>query len=274
MEAVRKIAGIAAGALIFSVGLNNFLIANHLSEGGFVGLAVIGWYLFHIPVGATFLILNIPLLWLGGRLFGRDFVIKTLWGVAAVSLFSELTKGIQTPLDDKMLAALYGGVLSGIGLGIIFRFGATTGGADVIARVVKHFWGISIGQTLFAIDVVVIGTIAALIGKQTAMYSLVALFVSSRVIDFVLEGFSAARAATIISDRSEEIAGRIHRELDRGTTLLPAVGGYTGTQRRVVYTVVSRDELIRLHRIVKEVDPDAFVVVNDVHDVLGEGFTR
>lgn len=269
-----KIAGIATGAFIFSLGLNNFLIANHLSEGGFVGLAVISWYLLHIPVGATFLLLNIPLLWMGWRLFGRDFVVKTLWGVAAVSLFAEITKNIQTPVDDKMLAALYGGVLSGIGLGVIFRFGATTGGADVIARVVKHFWGISMGKTLFAIDVVVIGIMAVLIGRQTAMYSLVALFVSSRVIDFVLEGISAARAATIISDHSEEIANRVHRELERGTTLLPGIGGYTGTARRVVYTVVSRDEVIRLHQIVKEVDPNAFVVVNEVHDVLGEGFTR
>ncbi|MDI3256267.1 MAG: YitT family protein [Kyrpidia sp.] len=275
MKAIlSKSAGIAAGAFIFSVGLNNFLIANHLSEGGFVGLSVLGWYLFHIPVGATFLVLNVPLLWLGGRMFGREFVLKTLWGVAAVSIFSELTKGFQTPVDDKLLAALYGGVLSGIGLGIVFRFGATTGGADVIARVVKHFWGISMGKTLFAIDVAVIGMIAVLIGRQTAMYSLVALFVSSRVVDFVLEGISAARAATIISDRSEEIADRIHLELGRGTTLVPAVGGYTGIRRRMVYTVVHRDEIIRLHWIVKSVDPEAFVVVNEVHDVLGEGFTR
>ncbi|ADG06404.1 Protein of unknown function DUF2179 [Kyrpidia tusciae DSM 2912] len=269
-----KFVGIAAGALIFSIGLNNFLIANHLSEGGFVGLAVIGWYLFHIPVGATFFLLNGPLLWLGGRLFGREFVIKTLWGVAAVSVFSELTKGLQTPVDDKLLAALYGGVLSGIGLGIVFRFGATTGGADVIARVVKHFWGISMGKVLFSIDLVVIAMIAVLIGRQTAMYSLVALFVSARVVDFVLEGVSAARAATIISNHSDEIAERIHRELERGTTLIPSVGGFTGTQRTMIYTVVNRDEVIRLHRIVKSVDPEAFVVVNNVHDVLGEGFTR
>ncbi|ATY84860.1 hypothetical protein CVV65_07945 [Kyrpidia spormannii] len=269
-----KFAGIAAGALIFSIGLNNFLIANHLSEGGFVGLAVIGWYLFHIPVGVTFFLLNGPLLWLGGRLFGREFVLKTLWGVAAVSIFSELTKGLQTPVDDKLLAALYGGVLSGIGLGIVFRFGATTGGADVIARVVKHFWGISMGKVLFSIDLVVIAMIAALIGRQTAMYSLVALFVSARVVDFVLEGVSAARAATIISNHSDEIAKRIHRELERGTTLIPSVGGFTGTHRTMIYTVVNRDEVIRLHRIVKSVDPEAFVVVNNVHDVLGEGFTR
>lgn len=264
---------ILAGAFIYSVGLNAFLVANHLAEGGLVGVSVVLLYKLGWPLWLTFLLFNLPLLIPGWRVFGHGFIVKTGVGVGAVSLFTGITSHMRVPDSDPLLAALYAGVVTGIGLGIIFRMGATTGGVDIVARLIRHYRGIDMGKTLFAIDVVVLGMVAVVIGRQTAMVSLVALFVSSRVIDFVIEGVRSGRAVTIISDHSAAIADAIHTHLERGTTMLEARGGYTGASRQVVYCVVPREEILRLERIVADADPRAFVVINKVHDVLGEGFT-
>lgn len=261
------------GAFVFTFGLNNFIIQNGLAEGGFVGISILGLYLFKIPVGLTFLVLNIPLFLIGWKRFGREFLLKTIFGVVSVSVFAELTIGwFSMGVEDKLLASLYGGVASGVGLGIIFRYGGTTGGADIIARLVNHYWGWSMGRTLFMIDVIVITIVAFIVGKDVAMYSLVALFVAARVIDMVVEGVSTSRAMFIISDQSTLIADAIHDQLERGTTLLNGVGGYTGRDKQVLYVVVSREEITRVNEICRQIDPLAFIVVNDVHDVLGEGF--
>lgn len=265
---------IMAGGLIYSVGLNAFIVGNGLAEGGFVGISVLLLYKFHVPIGASFFLMNLPLLYWGWKLFGHEFILKTFVGVLSLSVFTAVTAGLSQPVHDRLLAALYGGVLSGAGLGIIFRSGGTTGGADIVARVVRHFLGYSMGRILFSSDVVVILLVAVVVGKEVAMYSLVALFVASRVIDFVIEGRSLSRAAVIISDRSAEIARRIHDDMGRGTTFLHGQGGFTGQDRKVVYCVVNRDEIIRLQKLVEAVDDRAFVVLNDVHEVLGEGFTR
>ncbi|MCL6453810.1 MAG: YitT family protein [Alicyclobacillus sp.] len=264
---------ILVGALIYALGLNAFLVANHLAEGGFVGISLLLLYKLKWPLGLTFFILNLPLLVPGWKLFGRLFILQTTLGVLAVSVFSSLTARLQVPTHDPLLAALYAGVVTGLGLGIIFRAGATTGGSDIIARIIHHYFRVSMGRTLFVIDVCVIGLVLVIIGRETAMYSLVALFVASRVIDFVLEGVRSGRAVTIISDRHEEIVQCIHERLERGTTLLQAKGGYTGAEKQVVYCVVPRTEVPRVQNIVSGIDPYAFVVVSAVHEVLGEGFT-
>lgn len=265
---------IALGSLVYSVGLNAFIVGNHLAEGGFVGLSIVALYKLHIPLGLTYFVLNIPLLILGWKFFGRQFIAKTFLGVILVSVFTILTQHFAQPTHDRLLAALYGGVICGLGLGLIFRTGGTTGGSDILARIANHLYGITMGRLLFAIDVVVISLVALIIGKETAMYSLVALFVGSRVIDFVIEGVSSSRAAIIISEKWGAIAAQIHKELERGTTLLSAQGGYTGQEKQVVYCVVNRNEIVTLKRLVHAIDEEAFIVLNDVHDVLGEGFTR
>lgn len=264
---------IAFGGLVYSLGLNAFLVANHLAEGGFVGISLLLLYKLGLPVGLTFLILNIPLLILSWKMFGRLFVLQTTVGVLSVSLFTELTTHVKVVTHDPLLAALYAGVVTGAGLGIIFRTGATTGGADIIARLFRHYKGVAMGRTLFSIDIVVVALVLFIIGHQVAMYSLVALFVSSRVIDFVIEGASRGKALTIISEEFERIIEAIHDQLGRGTTLLQARGGYTGNDRPVIYCVVSREEVVRVQRIVHDTDARAFVIVADVHEVLGEGFT-
>ncbi|TCS84155.1 YitT family protein [Tepidibacillus fermentans] len=271
---IQNIFFITLGALIFSFGLNYFTIANHLSEGGFTGIALLLKYIFGFSPSVVIMLLNIPLFILGWRKLGHQFMFYTIVGTSLVSFFLWLTEGFQQPLNDLLLASLYAGVSIGLGLGIIFRYGGTTGGVDIIARLAFKYFGISMGRTMFLFDFVIISLSAFYIGIQKAMYTLIAVFVAARVIDFTQEGAYAAKAAIIISDHSLEIKMKIMKEMDRGATMLKGKGGYTGSEKEVLYCVISRNELPRLKQIVHSIDPKAFVVVSDVHDVLGEGFEK
>ncbi|MTV48652.1 DUF2179 domain-containing protein [Heliobacillus mobilis] len=265
--------GIAVGASIFAFGLNYFIIANRLAEGGLTGVALMFYYLFGWPVGQSYLIMNIPLFIIGWRLLGHEFALKTLWGTAVASLAIDLTAQYQSPMpNDILLAALYGGFFLGVGLGVIFLFGGSTGGGDIVARLVNHRWGWPLGRVLLMFDVIVITSIAFIFGKAVAMYTLLAVFVASRVIDFVQEGAYTARAAMIISEKSEEIARRVVSELERGATVFSGRGAYTAEEKNILYCVVSRSELVRLKGVVYDTDPKAFMIINEVHEVLGEGF--
>lgn len=274
LKRIAPYAMIVVGSFVYALGLNAFITANGLAEGGLIGLSLLLYYKLHILTGLSFFLFNIPILVVGWRFFGHAFIAKTLLGVAAVSLFTILTIHTGQPVHDRLLAALYGGVICGTGLGLIFRSGGTTGGVDILARIARHYKGYSLGRLMFASDVVVISLVALILGKEVAMYSLVALFVSSRAIDFVIEGASRSRAAMVISEKSTAIADRIHADLGRGTTFLHAKGGYTSQPKTVLYCVVGRHEVVRLQQLVEQEDENAFVVLNDVYDVMGEGFTR
>jgi len=271
---IQNLFFVTIGSFIFSFGLNYFTIANKLSEGGFTGVALILKYIFGISPSLVILILNIPLFIFGWRKLGHQFMIYTMIGTTLVSFFLWLTEGFQEPIDDLLLAALYAGVSIGLGLGIIFRFGGSTGGVDIIARLAFRYSGISMGRTMFLFDFIVISLSAYFIGIQKAMYTLIAVFVAAKVIDFVQEGAYSAKAATIISDHNHEITLKIMKEMDRGATMLKGKGGYTGIDKDVLYCVISRNELPRLKQIVHAIDSRAFIVVSDVHDVLGEGFEK
>lgn len=265
---------ILLGALICASGINYFTIPNHLAEGGLTGVALILKYVFNYSPAIVTLILNIPLFIIGWRELGQRSMLYTILGTTAFSVFLWLTEGIGVPVpNDLLLASLYAGVFVGLGLGIIFRYGGTTGGADIIARLcLKHF-GWRIGRTMFVIDLVVILSSVYIIGRERAMYTLVAVFIGSRVIDFVQEGAYAAKAAFIVSNSAEQIATELMAEMDRGATLLKGKGGYTGVDKDVLYCVVSRNEMTRLKKLIHRVDPYAFMVINDVFDVHGEGFS-
>lgn len=264
--------GIILGSFIFAFGLNYFIIANGLLESGFTGIALILHYLQGWPVGVTIFTLNIPLFLIGWKLWGKSFVLKTLLAVFSVSLAIELTSGIGFQTHDLLLGALYGGVLTGVGLGLVFRSGATTGGVDIIARLVYEKKGISMGKVFFASDLTVLSIIAVLFGLEKALYTLVALFIFSRVIDYIIEGLDEARAVTIISGVSQVIANAIINDLDRGATILKGYGAYTGKEKNVLYVIISKHELLDLKNIIRKIDPHAFIIINNVHEVLGEGF--
>lgn len=272
---VKNMAMVILGSAIYAFGLNYFNIANQLVEGGFTGLTLLINYLFGINPAITNLALNIPLFLIGWKVLGKVTFFYTILGTLCLSLFLWLFEGFQLNLqDDLLLAALYAGVCAGVGLGIVFRYGGTTGGVDIIARLARKFLGYTMGKTMFAFDVGVITLSMIYLDHKLAMYTIIAVYISARVIDFVQEAAYAGKAVIIVSDYAPQIASAIMEKLERGATLLKGKGGYTGSQKEVLYCVISRTELTRLKHLVREIDPYAFVSVHDVRDILGEGFTH
>jgi uncharacterized membrane-anchored protein YitT (DUF2179 family) len=274
---IKNIFFILLGAAIFAFGLVHFNMQNNLAEGGFTGITLLLYFLFKWDPSYTNLALNIPLFLIGWKLLGRNAFLYTIIGTVSLSVFLWIFQryAIHMPLKhDLTLAALFAGVFIGIGLGTIFRYGGTTGGVDIIARLVYKYKGISMGKTMFVFDAVVITlSLILYLSYREAMYTLVAVFVAARVIDFMQDTGYAAKGATIISEKSNEIAEKIMNEMDRGVTILKGQGSYTKRDRDVLYCVVAKNELSRLKSVITSVDPHAFVAVSDVHDVLGEGFT-
>lgn len=274
---IKNIVFILIGSAIMSFGLINFNMQNKLAEGGFTGITLLLYFLFHWNPSYTNLLLNIPLFFIGWKLLGRNTFLYTIIGTVGVSLFLWFFQRnpIDMPLSNDMtLAALFAGGFTGIGLGIIFRFGGTTGGVDIIARLVHKYVGWSMGKTMFLFDACVITlSLIAYLNYRQAMYTLVAVLVGARVIDFMQEGAYAARGAMIISEQNDAIAAKIMLEMDRGVTALKGFGYYTKNEREVLYCVVAKNEIVRLKNLVTAIDPHAFVSITIVHDVHGEGFT-
>ncbi|ARQ04583.1 YitT family protein [Macrococcoides caseolyticum] len=268
---------ILIGAFIFSFGIVNFNMTNELTEGGFTGIALILYHLFGTSPALMNLIFNIPLFFVGYKLLGRLSFIYTLTGTLSVSLFLWICERYPMHIDlkeDLLLASLFGGVFIGVGLGIIFRFGGTTGGVDILARLMKKYFDIAMGRTMFAFDCLVLIATYITIGDYIiTMYTLVCVFVGSRVIDIIQDSGYSARGALIISERHKEISDEINSLLERGVTIISAHGHYSQTERPIIYCVVPKNEITRLKQIINSVDPHAFVSLLDVHDVLGEGFT-
>lgn len=277
---LKMIVPIILGAAIYAFGLLYFIIPNQLMEGGVTGVTVLLNYAFSIPTALSTLLLNIPLFLIGWKILGGKQMVYTGVGIASLTFFLWLFEklinhGWITPFQterDYILAALYAGVTLGAGLGVVFRFGGTTGGSDIIARICNRKFGWSMGQVILGIDIIIIGASLFFIPRERILYTFVAVFISSKVIDFIQEGAYAAKAFTIISDHAPEIADLITVEMERGVTLIPAIGAYSKQAKHMAYCVVARHEIRRLNEIVKSIDPRAFVIINDVHDVLGEGF--
>jgi uncharacterized membrane-anchored protein YitT (DUF2179 family) len=274
---IKNILFIVIGTAIMSFGLVNFNMKNELAEGGFTGITLLLYFLFEWDPSYTNLILNIPLFFIGWKLLGRNAFFYTILGTVGISVFLWIFQRypIDMPLqDDLTLAALFAGVFLGIGLGIIFRFGGTTGGVDIIARLAQKYIGWGMGKTMFLFDICVIAaSMLTYLNYKQAMYTLVAVFIGARVIDFIQEGAYSARGAMIVSEKNTQIAQKIMNDMDRGVTVLRGYGSFTKVEREVLYCVVGRNEIVRLKNLITSVDPHAFVSVSVVHDVHGEGFT-
>jgi len=268
--------GVLLGVVITALGVSFFLIPAKIAAGGVSGLATVVYHLTGFPAGVTMLLLNVPLFILSWRVLGSMFGARTLFGTVALSAFVDLfNRWATAPMtEDLLLAAIYGGVLSGIGLGIAFRFGGSTGGTDMAAQLLARFFPTSVGQALLFVDGAVIALAGAVFGLELAMYALLAVFISAKAIDVVQEGQNYAKACLIISDHPEPIGQAIMQQLERGVTKLQGQGMYTRQGKEVLLVIVSRMEIAAIKRIVASIDRRAFVVIHDVHEVLGEGFRR
>lgn len=268
--------GILVGVTITALALVWLLIPNKIAAGGVSGLAIVLFNLWKWPVALTMLLLNLPLflgcLWV----FGPRFGVKTLFGSIFISImvqFWETVVNLPPLTINPLLASLYGGVIAGVGMGISFRFRGTTGGTDLAAQLLHKFTGVSIGYSLLLFDSFVI-VLAGIVFKSSelALYAIITLFVTGKALDSVLEGLNYAKAAFIISELSEEIAAKILSDLQRGATGLMGRGLYSTKEKQVILCVISRAEVIKIKELVNQIDPRAFVIIADVHEVLGEGF--
>ncbi len=293
---------ITFGAAIMALGIGVFLVDAQVVPGGVSGLSMAIHYLSNntIPVGIMMWLLNIPLYFWGVKELGKRFGARTFYGFTINSFFIDLFRGdvpgfshirlqdTDTVRDlfqhDFLFLILIGAVLLGVGLGIIFKFKGSTAGSDILAAILQKRFGIKPGQAIMMIDFFVISFAGVVIhykhlsnsrpAMSLTLYAFFLLFVSSKLVDIILDGFDYARAAYIISDKYEEIARSIMNRLSRGATALKARGLYKNIERDVIMTVVTRKEIGELTDIIEEMDPDAFVIITDVHEVLGKGFRR
>jgi uncharacterized membrane-anchored protein YitT (DUF2179 family) len=269
---VGNFIGIAFGAILTAYSIQGFIVHAGLGGGGVGGIALLLFYTFGFPIGITTLLMNVPLFILGWKEVNRPFIFKTLYGLGIFSLALDLLKGIRPlPFDDIFIGALYGGVLGGIGSGIVFRLGGSTGGIDIVAKVIQRRLGWAMGSTMLVINVVIILISWAILGPKIALYTLVSIFTFSRTLD-VIQGGVPAKAVIIISNQSENVAKRILKDVGRGVTFLHGHGGYSAADKNVIICVVGMTELGYLKRIVREEDSQAFLIVQNASEVVGQGF--
>lgn len=267
---------IVLGCAIMGLSYSLFLIPQHFVPGGVSGLAIILNYFIKLPVGAMIIVLNIPIFILGLRTMGKKYVLKSLAGMlissVMIDLFNQVLK-VPAATDNKILASIYGGILLGIGLGIVFRGHASTGGSDIVGMVVSKYTGISIGFGIMITDFIIISASGfAFRELEAPLYGYIVLFLSTKVIDLILEGWTYSKLVIITSNRTVEIEKFILNTLERSGTALKSRSLYLNREGEIILTVIHRKQLAELRDFIKEIDPQAFVIINDTYDVLGKGF--
>ncbi|WP_035425391.1 YitT family protein [Halalkalibacterium ligniniphilum] len=266
---------ILVGSAIVALAFNLFLLPNQVASGGVSGISTILKYAFGAEPAFVQWAFNIPLFFLGILLLGGlRYGIKTLVGTLFLPFVVLLTSGLQPATNDPLLAAIFGGIGVGFGLGTVFRANASTGGTDLAAQIIQKFTGLSVGTCVLLMDGLIVITSAFVFGIEFALYALIALFVTGKTIDLVQIGVGYAKVALIISNHQEEVRLGILRDVDRGVTKLHGYGGYTNQERPVLMCVVNQHEVTKLKQVVRSIDPHAFVVVTSATEVLGEGFSR
>jgi len=262
------------GAAVVALGFNLFLFPNQVASGGVSGISTILNGLFGWNAGLVQYAFNIPLFIAGVLILGKSFGFKSLLGTLALPFFVILTEDMEVATTEPLLAAIFGGIVVGLGIGLVFKGKASTGGTDLLAQIITKYTGLTLGTSVLIIDGVIAVSAAIVFDLEKGLYAIVALFVTTKTIDVIQMGFSQSKMVYIITNKQDEVRDAIYRDVNRGVTKLPAVGGYTGEERPVIMVVVYQTEFTKLKQVVKNVDPSAFVIVSDAYEVLGEGFKR
>ncbi len=263
------------GSALYASAVLIFAVPNSIAQSGFTGVSIMLNKLFDTPVGLIYLLLNVPLIVTAWIILGRKFVAKTLWVTVIISVFFDaLAPILPAYTGDRLLAALFCGALSGTGLALVFIRGATTGGVDVLARLFRKKWPhISMGRVIMVSDAVIVAA-AALVFRsaESALYAAIVIFVSSRVIDYILYGTGNGKMLMVVTDHADEIAKAITKELKRGVTILPVQGGYTGNEKHMLVCAVRTGEVTKLRRLIREHDKNPFIIISEAGEIIGEGF--
>lgn len=270
---------IFVGTALMSIALNSAFDMNGLVDGGFSGIAIIvkslteSWFGVGIPLWLTNIVLNIPMFFLGIKIKGIRFLAKTIWGTFSLSFWLYAMPIFPIVKGDLFLAVIFGGVLQGVGIGLVFLGKGTTGGTDMVAVLIQHYVKhMSVARIMQLVDALIVAAGAFVFGPKNALYAIVAIYIVAKVTDGLLEGMNYAKAVYVISDHADELSKELMSELDRGATGIPVKGMYKGKNRMMLFCIIGKKQIVRLKEIVVKIDPGAFLIVMDVREVLGEGF--
>ncbi|WP_128894556.1 YitT family protein [Longirhabdus pacifica] len=277
-QRVNRLLLILLGSILVSISLETFFVPNDIIDGGIVGVSLITSYLADLPLGLFLFIFNLPFLFLGYKQIGKTFAIFTLIGVSTMSLGTFFLHSIHFADEgltkDPLLAAVFGGVVLGIGVGLVIRSGGSLDGTEIVAILFSKKLPFSVGEVVMFFNLFILGTAGFVFGWNEAMYSLIAYFIAFKMIDITIEGFDESKSVWIISDNYTEIGDALLQRLGRGVTYLNGEGGFSHDQKKVIFTVITRLEEAKLKSIVEELDPAAFLAVGSIHDVKGGRFKK
>lgn len=273
-EYFKKALILFVGTIITAAGLEIFLIPNNIIDGGVVGISIMGSYLSGLPLGTFLVLLNLPFLYLGYKNIGMSFAVCTTFSIVSLSFWSELFQEVPMITEDFFLAAIFGGIITGTGVGLIIRNGGSLDGTEIVAIILDKKTSFSVGEIVMFFNLFILGSAGFIFGWDKSMYSLVAYFVIAKMIDVVIKGLDESYAVMLVSDKHIEIATELMQKLGRGVTYLSGEGAYTGNAKKVIYCVVTRLEVDRLKDIAYEIDEKAFVTINPVHEIVGGRFKQ
>lgn len=274
MAYAKKYFVLFVGSIITAVGLEIFLVPNNIIDGGVVGISIMASALSGQPLGIFLVLLNIPFLYLGYKQIGKTFAFATTFSIISLSVWTSYFHPVSEITHDLFLAAIFGGIVTGLGVGLIIRNGGSLDGTEIVAIIMDKRSGFSVGEIVMFINLFILSSAGLLFGWDRAMYSLVAYFIIAKVIDVVIKGLDESNGVMIVTDNPKEIAEALMARLGRGVTILHGEGGYTGDPKRVLYCVVTRLEVDKLKAIVQEKDENSFVTIHQVHDIIGGRFKK
>lgn len=274
MKMLKRIFFILTGAFLVSVGLESFLVPNQVIDGGIVGISIITSHLTQWNLGLLLLVFNLPFLYIGYKQIGKTFALSTLLGIIVMSVFTNLMHSAPAVTKDPLLASVFGGMIMGVGVGLVIRYGGSLDGTEILAILINKKVPFSVGQIVMFANLFILSSAGFVFSWDRAMYSLITYFIAFKMIDIIIEGFDETKSVWIISNQTEKIGESISQRLGRSVTYLAGEGGYSGEIKKVIFCVVTRLEEAKLKSIVEDIDPDAFLAIGNVHDVQGGPFKK
>ncbi len=273
-QILMRVLFIIIGVTLEAVALEVFLVPNHIIDGGIVGISIMLSHLTGLQLGIYLFLLNLPFFFVGYKQMGKTFTITSIIATTLLAILTTLFIPVPRFTDDLLLAAVYGGVILGIGVGLVIRYGGSSDGTEILAVLFNKKIPFSVGETVLFFNIFILGSAGFVFGWNYAMYSLIAYFIAFKMIDITTEGLDSSKSVWIISDYSEALGDALNDRLGRGVTYLSGEGAYSGDKKRVIFTVITRVEEAKLKNIVSVIDPDAFLAIGDIHDVKGGRFKK
>jgi uncharacterized membrane-anchored protein YitT (DUF2179 family) len=271
---LKRLFFLTLGAALVSVGLEIFLVNNNIIDGGITGISIMLAHELHMPLGIFLTVLNLPFLFLGYKQIGKTFAFSTLFAVILMSLGTTLLHPVQPLTIDPLLAAVFGGIILGIGIGLVIRAGGSLDGTEIVAILISKKSPFSVGEVVMFINFFILASAGFVFGWDHAMYSLIAYYIAVKMIDITIEGIDQSKSVWIISDMYEEIGLALADRLGRGVTYLHGEGAFSGDSKKVIFIVITRMEEAKLKSIVDDWDPSAFLAIGNIHDVKGGRFKK